>query len=154
MALVTITGKAWDASHDPIPATLMPRMFLKLADNSVGAGLLTDDEVDCELQSDGSWSVQVDNEAGPYVPCLDRLVPGQESEAPENRSRRYKEWPSFWPGPGGDISALMPFAGVRGVVAGFGPLTSWPTPVVYLDLADPAGVGVYGPAGWLMEGGA
>lgn len=155
MALVTITGKAWDASHDPIPPELEPRMFLRLTRSSVGSGLLTDDEVDCDLQADGSWSVQVDPDAGLYVPCLDRLVPGQETEPPENRARSWKEWPAFWPGVGGDISALMPWAGVRGVVAGFGVPPEWPQPVVYLNLAEPSGkIGVYGPASWLAGGGA
>lgn len=127
-------------------------MFRPEKGSFVGAGLQAGVEVSAALQADGSFSVELESEPGVmWVGELDWLIPGQETEPPERRARGRAEWPPFWPGQGGDISALMPWPFMQGVLYGFGPLTSWPWPVVYLDLADPNGVGVYGVASAYVE---
>lgn len=157
MALVTITGHAWDGSREPFTSAQQPRLFFRPDKSFVSAGLQAGVEVQANLNlSTGAFTVELESDPDVmWVPEMDWLVPGQESEPPERRARGHVEWPPFFAGRGGDISALMPFVGLKGVIAGFGPQLEWPTAVVYLDLADPDGIGVYGPAGALVtEGGA
>lgn len=155
MPLVPITFRVYGPSHDPIPEEFNPRLFVRLAGGSdVGDGLLAEVEKEAVVVN-GVGSVEVDSFPGAqYQFVLEWTIPSS-FVPPEKWARRRTVWPPFFPGPGGDISALAPFAGMRGVVGGFGPVDEWPHPVVYLDLADPDGIGVYGPAGMLAtEGGA
>lgn len=153
MALVTITFKLSDLGGTPLSALNNPRLWVQLVGGSdVGTNMIADVEKRATLDvATGVGSAQVDSFPDAlYRFVLDWTVPDPRVE-PSHWARRRTEWPPFHPGGGGDISALMPFAGVRGVMAGFGPVTSWPHPIVYLDLADPDGIGVYGPANMLAS---
>lgn len=160
MTLVTISGTFTDGGGVAIPAGQEPRLFAVPDRPYVGpSGVMTDDEVPCVIAEDGkSFSVQVDNTPGVlWTLQHDRLVPGQELESPGKRARDFVQWSQpFWPGQGGDIAALGPWTWMQGVVAGFGPVTEWPWPVLYLNLSEPSGkLGLYTPEGILAtEGGA
>lgn len=112
MALVTITGNAWDHSRAPIPASLQPRLWFRPIAAHISGSLLAGVEVQATLTaSTGAFTVKV--ESGPglkYRVSMDWLVPGQETEPPENRARSYVEWPyEVYPDVGGDIGDLITY---------------------------------------------
>lgn len=124
MPLVTVTGKALDASGVPIPAAQQPRLFVRPTESTVwGETAYTGDEVECEyVPSTGGFRVQLDNRPGiRYTLWMDRLRPGQESEPPERRARSWEQWSRpFHPGEGGPIGDITPEP--------VGPLWYGPTP--------------------------
>lgn len=155
MTQVTITGNAWDGGLTPIPSTNEPELWFRPLTTSMERGLITDREIPAKTfnVSTGAFTVDLESEQGLiYIPILRWL---KNPEDPMNRARGQSEWPAFAPGTGGDISSLAPLTHLRGVIAGFGPVFSWPTPIVYLNLSEPSGkIGVYGPANALVAGGA
>lgn len=147
MALVTITGNVWDHSRDAIAEDQQPRLWFKPDRSRVGPGLLGDEEVRASLTaSTGAFTVQLESAPGiTYTPILDYLVT-PTGETPENRARGRVEFPTIYPGNGGDISALGEFVGLNGIVYGFGPPPAYLRNAVYLDITGPA-VKIYGPRG-------
>ena len=112
MAMVEVTGKVTDAGGVLIPAVQNPRLWaVPVKATAYGDALLTDDEVDCNLDPDtGEFTVLLNNAPGlRYVLMIDRLPPGQETEPPKNRARNWVQWSNpFWPANGGDIGDLPP----------------------------------------------
>lgn len=108
MTFVTVTGKCTDANGTPIPAAQQPRLWAVPEGSSVTSdGAITGDEIDCNLQADGAFSVLLNNEIR-YSLWLDRLPPSQASEQPGKRSRTWEQWTEpFWPDIGGPIDDLV-----------------------------------------------
>lgn len=147
MALVTITGNAWDGDRDPIPAANEPELFFRPLSTSMMQGLLTDREVPAEAfnLATGAFTVELESVPGlMYIPILRWL---KNPEDPMNRGRGQAEWKPFYPGTGGPISQLPPVVQLGGVWYGFG---APPTVLrsrndsIYLDITGP-GVGVWVP---------
>lgn len=111
MALVTITGNAWDGDRAPIPAVQQPRLWA-VPDRSFtsGNGMFTQNEVLADLDIDtGQFTARIESLPGVrWRFRLDWLIPGQEDEEPGNRARGYEEWDWFHPAAGGDIGDLGP----------------------------------------------
>src|SRR5690606_29754855 len=111
MARVTITGRLLDGGGDAIPASQQPRLWAVPEKAVISEGeAITNDEVAASLQTDGRFSVQVDNAAGlRWSLWVDRLPPGQETEPPEKRARHWVQWTRwFYPGAGGDLGDTLP----------------------------------------------
>ena len=151
MALVTITGNVWDAGNTPIPASQEPRLWAKPKGEYIGEGLSTATEVQATLNAaTGAFTIDVESVPGLFYDFeLDWLIPGQEDEPPERRARGFAQWLSIYPGAGGHISGLGPWAGLLGVLFGFGPPPPHLTAAIYLDITGPD-IGIYGPAGGIL----
>lgn len=112
MAIVTVTGRVGRMDNSRVPASRMPRLWaVPVQSTAFGDALLTDDEVSLNLDPEtGQFSGQLNNAPGiRYTIWMDRLIPGQESEAPPNRARDWVQWSKpFHPGDGGDIGDLVP----------------------------------------------
>lgn len=106
MALVTITGNAWDHSRQVIPAELQPRLWAKPLGDRVSGSLLAGVESRATLDPvSGAFMVAVEGNLD-YRMVMDWLVPGQEEEAPGGRARTFAEWPVFNSASGGAIQDL------------------------------------------------
>lgn len=154
MALVTVTGNAWQMDQQPISSGLEPELWFRPLATSLAHGLLSSREVKATLErATGSFSVQLESHPKLlYVPVMRWLVPATSgNESMENRARGYDEWPMIHPGSGGDISELNPEVGLYGLLYGFGAPPQRLERVVYLDITGPA-IRIYGPAGALVEG--
>src|SRR5690606_2362174 len=71
MALVTITGNAWDHNRAVVPSTLRPQLGFRPLKTSMAAGLMTDREVWASSfsASSGSFSVSLEQDVS-YVPFM------------------------------------------------------------------------------------
>lgn len=110
MAVVTVTGNAWDHTGSPIPAANLPELWFRPLDNDVSAGsLLAGVEAKATLSLvTGAFSVQLVAEPWiRYKPVLRWLVNPAEPN-PEMWSWGYAEWNwTFNPFPsGGPIGDL------------------------------------------------
>jgi len=144
MAYVEATGRLTDAGNTAFLASLEPRLWaVPEKSASYGPGLITDDEVLCELNTAaganaGQFSVMLQNAPGMrYTLWLDRLVPGQQGEPPEKRARQWVQWSKpFHPGEGGRIGDLMPVDVVGLIWIGQTPPPGgppWPKDTRWLD---------------------
>lgn len=149
MALKLVTGSLWDHMQVVIPANQYPRLWFRPDGPSVSSsGLQTDMSVRATYnQATGFFSVELDNRPGMrYRPWVDYLIPGQETEPPEDRARGRVEW-DFWvyPANGGPIWDLtdVPIFGPT-IMLGEGAPPSWiPSGGLYIDVFSPNGADVY-----------
>lgn len=121
MALVQVTGSAWDHMRVELPASQHPRLWFRPKGSSVGnAGLMTDGSILANLNlGTGAFTVDLESDPGvQYQPWMDYLIPGQENEPPGDRARGYVEW-EFWfyAGNGGPIQDLVDLVPVGMIVA-------------------------------------
>lgn len=147
MALVTITGKAWEHGYRTVPADLQPELWFRPLSTSYARGLRSSREVRAALDSDtGDFEVELESQPGLlYVPVLRWLTDrSQATESVDNRARGYDEWEPFWPGNGGDISNMDPWGGRWGLFFGYGDPPSSLSNAVYFDLED-SPVRIWGP---------
>lgn len=115
MARVPIRGKLVDGGGDVLDPTLQPRLWGVPERAVLSEGeAITDDEVLADLTLTGSnagdFTIMLDNAIGlRWRLWVDRLVPGQETEPTERRSRQWVQWTDwFYPGAGGDIGQTAP----------------------------------------------
>lgn len=149
MALVTVTGNAWDHSRDVIPADLHPRLFARPTADRIAGSLLVGVESQATLNpTTGAFTVKLESGLD-YRMVMDWLLPGQETEPPERRARTYAEWPPFNSGSGGTIGSLFPPRATGTIVAELGPPPGSAEGVVWIDLTDVTADGalVYSPGG-------
>lgn len=147
MALVEITGSAWDHSHVVIPASLQPRLWAKPVASRIAGSLLAGVESRANLNlTNGSFWVRVESGLD-YVMTMDWLVPGQETEPPEKRARSSVEWPVFNSGGGGPITGLYPPVPMGTITAELGPPPPGTEGIVWIDLTNVTSDGalVYAP---------
>ena len=147
MALVSITGNAWDHGRRVVPAVWKPRLWVRPVGDRVAAGLMVGSSVQATLDPvSGAFSVEVEGGLD-YVMWMDWLIPGMELEPPSDRARGFAEWPRFNAASGGSVESL-PTRGVswRGVVFGYGPPDASYVNVIYVDISGVNPV-IYGPEG-------
>lgn len=136
MALVTVTGNAWDNSHVVIPAALQPRLWAKPTGDRIAGSLLIGVESQATLNpTTGAFSVEVESDLD-YQMVMDWLIPGQETEPPEQRSRDHAEWPIFNSAGGGDIGSLFPPIPAGTIFAVLGPPPEGTRGITWIDLTD------------------
>lgn len=145
MVLVTVTGNAWDMSRQAFPAGVLPELWFCPERAGVTSALFADVEVKANLTlSTGAFSVALESIPGvAYVPIL-RTVRNPQEPQPERRSLDEHRWPAIFPGSGGNIGALMPFAPINGITFGDGPPPASYRDVAYLDISGVKPV-LYGP---------
>ena len=106
MALVTITGNAWDHSRKPIPADLQPRLFARPLDDRIAGALLAGVSSRATLNATtGAFSIDLESDLD-YRMWMDWLLPGQQDERVEFQARDTAEWPVFNSASGGPIEEL------------------------------------------------
>ena len=115
MAIVTVTGNAWDHTGTPIPAEQRPELWFRPRRADVaGDALLAGVEVRAELNTaTGAFTVQLEATPGiEYLPVLRWLI--DPSQPVERWAHGYAEWPKpIVPYPvGGTIGELLPADGV------------------------------------------
>ena len=151
MALVTVTGNAWQGDRKPIPSDLGPELVFRPICSTIAGGLFTANEVVAEWtgESPGEFSVRLESQPELlYVPVLRWRVPDPR-EVFENWARKYEEWDPIFPGNGGPIGQLPGVVKLGGVWYGIGEppeVLKRRNDVIYLDITGP-GVGVWAPAG-------
>lgn len=110
MALVTVTGNAWDHTGKPIPAEQRPELWFRPRRADVaGDALLAGVEVRADLDTaTGAFSVRLEAMPGiEYRPVLRWLI--DPSQTTEKWAYGYAEWPHLiapYPG-GGAIGDLL-----------------------------------------------
>ena len=147
MALVTITGNAWDHSQKVIPASQAPRLWARPLRDRIAGSLLAGVESRATLNlTTGAFFVDLESDLD-YVMVMDWLIAGQETEPAGNRARGYAEWPVFNSAGGGPISSLFPPAPTGVIVAELGPPPAGAEGVVWIDLTNVSADGalVYAP---------
>ena len=109
MALVTITGNAWDHNQQPIDPLLRPELWFRPLNADTINGLMTHREVKATLTlQSGAFSAQLEQDAV-YIPEVRWLAdPDQWDEAVANRSSLYSEWPAFTAWVSGPIDEQPP----------------------------------------------
>lgn len=123
MALVTITGNAWDHGVTVLPANLQQRLWFVPNGGHIvlGAGALDGQPVAVDFnRANGAFTVQVwstNSDDLWYTLRTDWLPPGQETEPTAERSRSFFEWPQrIFPGEGGALGDLVSQTVGRGIV--------------------------------------
>lgn len=94
MAVVTVTGNAWDHTGAPIPAALRPELWFRPARNDQsGNALLAGVEAEATLNpTTGAFTVQLVAEPWlRYTPVLRWLINPSEPD-PERWAYGYAEW--------------------------------------------------------------
>lgn len=136
MALVRVTGNAWDHSQQIIPDVLQPRLFAKPPRSRIQGALLAGVESPAYLSATtGAFAVWLESDLD-YQMVMDYLIPGQETEPPAQRARGYIEWPVFNSGGGGDISTLFPPAPAGTIFAALGKPPVGTSGITWIDLTD------------------
>lgn len=147
MSLVTVTGNVWDSGRIPVPAANLPGLWFQPDRSAIaGSGLIAGVEVKANLTvASGAFTVKLESGQGcRYKPVL-RWRNNPAESKPENWVWEYAEWPSFDPGPGGDITDLTgnPFTYVP-IAFGHGAPPAWlPLGMVYFDTSSRVGVDVW-----------
>lgn len=142
MALVTITGNAWDHSRKPIPADLRPRLFARPLDDRIAGSLLAGVSSRVTLNATtGAFSIQVESDLD-YRMWMDWLLPGQQDERVEFQARHMAEWPVFNSAGGGTIGSLLPPKQSGVIVAELGAPPASAQRMVWIDLTDVTSEGV------------
>lgn len=147
MALVTITGNAWDHSRKVIPAGLQPRLWARPVADEISGSLLVGVSSRATLNTaSGAFSVQLESDLD-YAMWMDWLIPGQETEPPADRARGYAQWPRFNSGAGGPIGSLLPPRPSGTIYAELGPPPDEADGMLWIDLTDVTSDGalVYSP---------
>jgi hypothetical protein len=149
MALVTVTGNAWDHSRKPIPADLQPRLFARPLDDRIAGSLLAGVSSRATLNATtGAFSIQVESDLD-YRMWMDWLLPGQQDQRVEFQARDMAEWPVFNSAGGGPIGSLLPPNASGVIVAELGAPPASAQRMVWIDLTDVTsdGVRVYADGG-------
>lgn len=149
MALVTITGNAWDHSGKVIPAELMPRLWATPLDDRVSGGLLTGTKSRATLHPvTGAFTVEVESDLD-YRMEMDWLIPGQQYTETGDYARSFAQWPRFNAAGGGPIGSLILPKPSGVIVAETSPPPESAERMVWIDLTDVTseGVQVYAPDG-------
>jgi len=142
MAIVTVTGNAWDHSRRVIPAVLQPRLFARPVGDQIAGALLAGVSSRATLNTTtGAFSIELESDLD-YRMWMDWLIPGQEDERVEYQARNHAEWPLFNSAGGGPIGTLIPAKPTGTIVAELGPPPDAAERVVWIDLTDVTSEGV------------
>jgi hypothetical protein len=146
MTQVTVTGNVYSHGRAPIAASLQPRLWFRPDKPHMAVGLQDSRGVLATLNATtGAFSVEIESFPGVrYIPTLEYLRSADDTYA--KGAFGFEEWPMFYPGSGGDISALSSFVGSFGLLFGFGAPPSELSNVIYIDITGPA-IRIYGPTG-------
>ncbi|VXC30393.1 conserved hypothetical protein [Microbacterium sp. 8M] len=149
MSTVTVTGNAWTHAGQPIPAAMHPELWFRPQASALGSdGLLAAVEVQATLAADGSFTVELESDAGIFYRPFMRWVTNPSEQDPQNWAYRYAEWEFLVvPGLGGNISDLINNFPPGTIIVALGPPLSGVTNVAWVDMTDQTedGALVYAP---------
>ena len=137
MALVQITGNAWDHQGQPIPANRAPELFfVPRAHGFGGSALLVGGEAKATLNtSTGAFTVEVESQPGLLYQPRMRWLLNPDGPDPDQWRFGTAEWPFLIaPGEGGLITDLIGVFPPGTILVGIGP-----PPVggiVWIDIND------------------
>lgn len=123
MPLVTLHGNLFDHGGNVLPSELQQRVWLVPNRGHIKEGSMALDglPVLCDFdRNTGRFGADVWSTLEPdlwYILRTDWLVPGQETEPPEERARGYFEWPErIFPDVGGYVGDLVKITAGVGMV--------------------------------------